>query len=218
VLAGDHRLGNQRGQKRFLAIEDRVRESTQSWRAVLSDLKRRGVKLAVGDGAWVSGARWRRCSPRRASSAAGCTRRGRSSTICPRRRSRRPRRCRLRSGWRRPAPMRSVPSIVFLPATRRSIPRPPSAWRRTETACSPSTTSRPSIGSVCARPTPSSRASRRSGIAPTGPRAALRATLLGLVFKLAMSAEKHWHRLRGFPYLANVVRGVKFVDRVKQEK
>lgn len=46
---------NERGQKRFLAIEDRVRESTESWRAVLRDLKERGLKLppklAVGDGA-----------------------------------------------------------------------------------------------------------------------------------------------------------------------
>ena len=47
---------------------------------------------------------------------------------------------------------------------------------------------------------------------------ASRATLLGLVFKLAMSAEKNWHRLRGFQYLADVVRGVKFVDGVRQEK
>ena len=46
---------NERGQKRFLAIEDGVRESTQSWREVLLDLKRRGLAiaphLAVGDGA-----------------------------------------------------------------------------------------------------------------------------------------------------------------------
>ena len=45
-----------------------------------------------------------------------------------------------------------------------------------------------------------------------------RATLLGLVFKLAMSAEKNWRRVRGFEHLADVVRGVKFVDGVKQEK
>jgi len=33
-----------------------------------------------------------------------------------------------------------------------------------------------------------------------------------------MSAEKNWRRLRGFEYLADVVRGVKFVDGVRQEK
>lgn len=45
---------NSRGQKHFLAIEDGVRESTQSWREVLLSLKQRGLiqspKLAVGDG------------------------------------------------------------------------------------------------------------------------------------------------------------------------
>jgi transposase-like protein len=46
---------NERGQKRFLAIEDGVRESKQSWADLLRDLKQRGLvlapKLAVGDGA-----------------------------------------------------------------------------------------------------------------------------------------------------------------------
>ena len=45
---------NQRGEKHFLAIEDGVRESTQSWREVLLKLKSRGMncpQLAVGDGA-----------------------------------------------------------------------------------------------------------------------------------------------------------------------
>lgn len=46
--------GNERGQKHFLAIEDGVRESTQSWREVLLGLKARGLnspQLAIGDGA-----------------------------------------------------------------------------------------------------------------------------------------------------------------------
>src|SRR5699024_11779897 len=45
---------NERGEKQFLAIEDGVREPTQSWREVLLGLKARGMnapKLAVGDGA-----------------------------------------------------------------------------------------------------------------------------------------------------------------------
>jgi len=45
---------NARGEKHFLAIEDGVRESTQSWREVLLVLKSRGLtmpKLAIGDGA-----------------------------------------------------------------------------------------------------------------------------------------------------------------------
>ncbi|MCA9501369.1 MAG: IS256 family transposase, partial [Nitrospira sp.] len=61
LRAEDHRLCalvvigvNARGEKRFLAIEDGIRESTQSWREVLVGLKARGLTaphLAVGDGA-----------------------------------------------------------------------------------------------------------------------------------------------------------------------
>ena len=43
-----------RSEKHFLAIEDGIRESTQSWRAVLLGLKSRGLlmpSLAIGDGA-----------------------------------------------------------------------------------------------------------------------------------------------------------------------
>ena len=43
---------NERGEKRFLAIEDGVRESTQSWREVLLKLKSRGMNVPkLEDGA-----------------------------------------------------------------------------------------------------------------------------------------------------------------------
>lgn len=45
---------DERGKKHLIAIEDGVRESTQSWREVLLDAKARGLaapKLATGDGA-----------------------------------------------------------------------------------------------------------------------------------------------------------------------
>ena len=57
-LRGGDDLGvngvNARGEKRFLAMEDGVRESTRSWRELLLALKDRGLstpKLALGDGA-----------------------------------------------------------------------------------------------------------------------------------------------------------------------
>ena len=64
---------NARGEKHFLAIEDGVRESTQSWREVLLGMQQRGftrpAKLAVGDGAlgFWSERGWGR--PRRATAA-----------------------------------------------------------------------------------------------------------------------------------------------------
>ena len=52
---------NAHGEKHLLAIEDGIRESTQSWREVLLNLKARGrnaPELAIGDGAmgfWAAG-------------------------------------------------------------------------------------------------------------------------------------------------------------------
>ena len=39
-----------------------------------------------------------------------------------------------------------------------------------------------------------------------------RNTILALVFRLGLSAEKHWIKLRGFQRLGQVIRGVKFSD------
>jgi len=45
-----------------------------------------------------------------------------------------------------------------------------------------------------------------------------RASLLGLVFKLAMSAQNNWTRLRGFERLGELIAGVKFVDGISNKK
>ena len=39
-------VNDARGEKHFLAIEDGIRESTQSWREVLLDLKARGMNAS----------------------------------------------------------------------------------------------------------------------------------------------------------------------------
>lgn len=44
-----------------------------------------------------------------------------------------------------------------------------------------------------------------------------RTTILTMVFKLCESAQKRWNRLRGFNYLADVIRGVKFTNGIRQE-
>jgi transposase-like protein len=57
------------GRKKLLAMTDGFRESTQSWREVLLDLKRRGLKqdpkLAIGDGALGFWTALREVFPRR---------------------------------------------------------------------------------------------------------------------------------------------------------
>lgn len=45
-----------------------------------------------------------------------------------------------------------------------------------------------------------------------------RDTILSMVFKLAQSAEKRWNRLRGFDQLNNVIKGVKFIDGIREDQ
>lgn len=45
-----------------------------------------------------------------------------------------------------------------------------------------------------------------------------RATTLAMAFKLMQSAQKRWHRLRGYNLLADVIDGVKFKDGIKVEQ
>ena len=42
-------------------------------------------------------------------------------------------------------------------------------------------------------------------------------TVTPLVFKLVQSAQKRWHRIRGFKLLGDVIEGVQFKDGVRQE-
>ncbi len=42
-----------------------------------------------------------------------------------------------------------------------------------------------------------------------------RNTLLAMIYKLGMSAEKRWRKIRGFNHLAKVIEGVKFRDGVE---
>ncbi len=42
-----------------------------------------------------------------------------------------------------------------------------------------------------------------------------RNTMLAMIYKLGMSVEKRWRRIRGFPYLAKVIEGVRFKDGIE---
>lgn len=42
-----------------------------------------------------------------------------------------------------------------------------------------------------------------------------RATILTMIYKLGMCAEKRWRKIRGFAYLAQVIQGVKFQDGIE---
>ena len=75
--------------KELIAVLDGYRESEQSWSELLLDLKQRGLTIGTEAGrrrrgAWASGRRSARSSPKLVSNAAGFTRRPTCSTRCPR--------------------------------------------------------------------------------------------------------------------------------------
>ncbi len=96
---------DEQGHKAFLAIEDGYRESEQSWLELLTAVKARGLqhgaKLAVGDGALGFWKALAVAYGKRATNAAGCTRRPTCSTNCPRASRTKPRAVCMRSGWPR---------------------------------------------------------------------------------------------------------------------
>ena len=169
------------GKKELVGFQVGMRESAQSWRELLVDLKARGLaiapELATGDGAlgfWKAleevfpghaasallraqdRQRARQAAPVRPAGGQGrtCARSGRRRTVRPpRRRS-------------RPSPRSTGPNT----------PRRSPACSRTARRCWPSTTSRPSTGTTCAPPTRSRACSPPCGTAPSAPRARCRRT------------------------------------------
>jgi transposase-like protein len=116
------------GTKEVVALEDGYRESAESWRTLLRDLKRRGLRapvLAVGDGALGFWAACGTCGPRRRDNAVGCI----GSPMCwissPEVYNRGPSRRCTRSCTRRHAPPPSARSFASRRPTRPSIRRPP---------------------------------------------------------------------------------------------
>ena len=119
------------GHKELIAIADGHRESEQSWKALLLDVKARGLivdpQLATGDGALGFWKALGKCIRPPESNAAGCTRRPTCSINCPSDCSRRPKRSCTKSGWPRRRPMPRRPLISSSPRTRRSTRKPRSA-------------------------------------------------------------------------------------------
>jgi Transposase, Mutator family len=94
------------GKKELIAIQDGYRESEQSWKQLLLDVKARGLLVAIpswplATAPWAFGRRLSRCTQPLASNAVGCTRRPMCSTSCPSGCSHKPRIRSIRSGWPR---------------------------------------------------------------------------------------------------------------------
>lgn len=212
---------NARGQKQFLAIEEGLRESNESWKGVLRDLKLRGLvmpKLAVGDGAlgfWGALAeiypktRAQRCWVHKSANVLNYLPKSLQAKA----------KSELHQIWM--APRREEAHKAFDRFVQHYAPKYPKAAQclekdRNELLAfydypaphwSHIRTSNPIESSFA---TIRHRADRAKG-------AVSRATLLGLVYKLSMCAQQSFRRLNGFEHLAEVIQGVKFVNGVREE-
>ena len=214
---------NERGEKHFLAIEDGVRESKQSWRELLLNLKRRGLtmpaKLAVGDGALGFWAALEEVYPETRQQRCWVHKMANVMNYLPK--SAQPKaKAALHEIWMAETKAGAQTALEhFVRAYQAKYPKavecvtkdretllafydfPAEHWvhiRSTNVIESAFATIR-------------HRTDRAKGCLT-------RAGMLAMMFKLGMSAEHSWRRLRGFDWLAKVIRGVKFRDGVEVQE
>ena len=211
---------NARGDKHFLAIEDGVRESTQSWREVLLGMKQRGftrpAKLAVGDRALGFWSALSEVYPETRRQRCWMHKTGNVLNYFP------------KSGQ---AKAKQGLQEIWMAETRAQAERAFDDWiERYEdkypkaTACLARdreqllafydfpaahwTHLRTTNVIESAFATIRHRSSRAKGCVT-------RRTMLSMIYKMGMSAETSWRRLRGFRQLGKVIEGIKFNDGIE---
>ena len=210
---------NEHGEKRFLAIEDGVRESTQSWREVLLKLKARGMnapQLAVGDGAlgfWAAleevygETRQQRCWMHKTGNVLNYL----PKSVQPKAKQA------LHEIWQ--ADTRADAERAFALFIQTYEPKYPKAtlclekdreellsfydfpathWQSIRTTNPIEST----FGTIRHRTRRSKGCLSRDG-------------MLHMMFKLGLCAQQNWRRLRGFKELGKVITGVKFRDGIE---
>ena len=213
---------NERGQKRFLAIADGVRESKQSWREVLIGLKQRGLhapSLAVGDGALGFWAALEEVFPQTRTQRCWVHKTANVLNYLPR--SLQPKaKAGLQAIWMAETRQIAIKAFdAFLLTYQAKYPKateclakdrdallafydfPAEHWIHIRTS---------NVIESCFA-TIRHRTDRVKG-------AFSRGTLLAMLFKLARAAEQSFRRIKGFNWIAEVIRGVKFVDGIKQDQ
>ena len=214
---------NERGQKKLLALEDGVRESKQSWREVLLALKGRGLtippRLAVGDGALGFWAALREIYPETRQQRCWVHKTANVLNYLPR--SLQPKaKAALHEIWMAATKAQALVAFEqFVAAFEAKYPKAVECLVKDREALlafyefpaehwSHLRTSNP-IESTFA--TIRHRTERTKGCLT-------RDGMLSMIFKLGMSAEKNWRRLRGFERLAKVISGVTFRDGIEVQQ
>lgn len=210
---------NERGEKRIVAIEDGVRESAQSWREVLLDLKSRGMntpKLVVGDGAmglWSAleeiypEARQQRCWVHKTANVLNCF----PKSAQPKAKDK------LHDIWRAETKEEALGAFdLFVEMYEAKYPKateslekdrrellafydfPAKHWQSIRTT----NPIESAFGTIRHRTRRCKGCLSREGT-------------LHMIFKLGMCAEKNWQKLRGITYLGKVITGVKFKNGIE---
>ena len=214
---------NERGEKHLLAVEDGVRESTQSWREVLLDLKRRGLaeapKLAVGDGAmgfWgaleevYGGAREQRCWVHKTRNVLNYLPKSSQAKA----------KQALHEIWM--AETRKDAEAAFdwfLDTYEAKYPKATNCLLkdREELLAFYDFPAEHWVHLRTTNPIESTFATIRHRTARTKG-CVSRNTMLAMIFKLGTCAQARWRRLRGFDKVAKVIRDVRFVDGIEHHE
>ena len=210
---------NERGEKRFLAIEDGVRESTQSWREVLLGLKSRGMnvpELAVGDGAMGFWAALEEVYPETHQQRCWMHKTMNVLNYLPKSTQGKAKQA-LHEIWQAETKVAAEKAFdLFITTYEPKYPKatlclqkdraellafydyPAQHWQSIRTTNPIEST----FGTIRHRTKRSKGCLSRDG-------------MLHMMFKLGQCAEKKWRRLRGFDYLAKVITGIKFKDGIE---
>jgi putative transposase len=210
---------NARGEKRFLAIEDGVRESTQSWREVLLKLKSRGMnapELAIGDGAMGFWAALEEIYPDTRPQRCWMHKTMNVLNYLPKSTQAKAKQA-LHDIWQAETKVAAEKAFdLFIKTYEPKYPKstlclqkdrgellafydfPAQHWQSIRTTNPIEST----FGTIRHRTKCSKGCLSRDG-------------MLHMMFKLGQCAEKHWRRLRGFDYLAKVITGVRFKDGIE---
>ena len=209
------------GRKELIALADGYRESAASWEEVLTDLHQRGLntapKLAVGDGAlgfWKAVAKlWPKTDQQR------CWVHKTANVLEKLPKAMQPKiKEALHNIWQ--AETRQQAYQAFDHCIERFSPKYPKAMEclAKDKASMLAFYDYPAENWQHIRttnPIESVFATVRLRTAKTK-NCGSRVTTLAMAFKLMETAQKKWHRLRGYKHLADVITGVKFVDGIKQ--
>lgn len=207
---------NAQGEKHLLAIEDGIRESTQSWREVLLTLKARGLTapaLAIGDGAMGFWGALEEIFPSTQQQRCWCHKTRNVLNALPKSVQPKAKQA-LHEIWQAPTQATAEDAFdVFINTYAVKYPKATACLQKDREALL-------TFYAFPAEQWPSLRTTnpiestfgtiRHRTIRTKG--CLTRDGLLHMMFKLGQCAEKTWRRVRGFKQLPKVIEGIQFID------